>query len=90
MAALAALDAMASPPELVFCDLNMPGGDGFQFMEALGARRFEGAVVLMSGMGVGTMHLATLTARVHRLRVAGSLSKPVSAASLDAVLGNLA
>ena len=90
MAALAALDTMAVPPELVMCDLNMPGGDGFQFMEQLGARSFRGAVVLMSGMNLRTMHSAALMARFHRLKVAGSLGKPISASALAAVLGNLA
>ncbi len=90
MAALAAFDAMPTPPELVMCDLNMPAGDGFQFMEALGARGFKGAVVLMSGMNLRTMHSATLMARFQRLKVVGSLGKPISASALGAVLANLA
>ena len=88
-AALDALDKMAKPPEMVMCDLNMPGGDGFQFMEGLGARGFGGSVVLMTGMDLRTMHSATLMARFHRLRIVGSLCKPVSASALGAVLGNL-
>lgn len=89
MAALAALDATPVHPELIMCDLNMPGGDGFQFMEELGARHFKGAVVLMSGMDLRTMHSATLMARFHRLKIAGSLGKPISASALGAVLANL-
>jgi CheY-like chemotaxis protein len=89
VSALAALDAMACPPELVMCDLNMPDGDGFQFMEQLGVRGFRGAIVLMSGMNMRTMHSATLMARFHRLKIAGSLGKPVSASALAAVLANL-
>ena len=79
-----------TPPELVMCDLNMPPGDGFQFMETLGARGFKGAVVLMSGMNLRTMHSATLMARFQRLKVVGSLGKPLSASALGAVLANLA
>jgi CheY-like chemotaxis protein len=89
MAALAALDAMPIHPEVVMSDPNMPGGDGFQFMEQLGARNFKGAVVPMSGMDVRTMHSATLMARYHRLKIAGSPGKPISASAPGAVLANL-
>lgn len=89
MAALAALEAMSEPPELVICDLNLPGDGGFQCVEALGAHGFKGPVVLMSDMDLRTMHSATLAARGHHLKVAGSLGKPISAWALAAVLANL-
>ncbi len=88
-AALASMAGMAAHPDLIMCDLNMPGGDGFQFMQELGALQYSGAVVLMSGMDLRTMHSAALMARFHRLRIVGSLGKPISASSLGAVLANV-
>jgi len=89
LAGLIALDAMATPPDLVMCDLDMPGVEGQQFMESLGARGYKGAVVLMSGADLNAMHAATLTARYHHVKIAGALGKPISASALAAVLRNL-
>jgi CheY-like chemotaxis protein len=89
MAALAALDAMCPPPDLVLCDLNMPGGGGLQFMQALSTRGFKGAVVPMSGMRTRAPHSVVQMEGSHRLKVAGTLRKPVSASALEAVLGSM-
>ncbi len=85
-AALAALRGQAVPPELILCDLNMPGGDGFEFMGGLAATGYAGHVALISGMDTRTMNSAALMAQFHRLRVVGTLSKPIHAHSLAAVL----
>lgn len=82
VAGIQALDRLALPPELVVCDLNMPGNDGFQFMEQLGTRGFAGGIVLVSGMDARTLNSASLMARFHRLNFLGTLAKPVDPAAL--------
>jgi CheY-like chemotaxis protein len=87
--ALAAYERLLPPPELVVCDLNMPGSDGFQFMEALAAKGYKGAIVLVSGMDARTMNSASLMARFHRLNILATLAKPVSEAALRQALSSL-
>lgn len=87
--ALASLARMTPPPEVVMCDLNMPGGDGFQFMEQLGTRQYKGGVILVSGMDDRTLNSASLMARFHRLNILAALHKPVQAAELSAALAKL-
>jgi CheY-like chemotaxis protein len=84
--AMQALDRMPAAPDLTFCDLNMPGSDGFQFMEALGKRGYTGGVVLVSGMDARTLNSAALMARFHRLNILGSLVKPIDASALRQTL----
>jgi len=88
-AGIDAFDRSHLQPEVVLCDLNMPGSDGFQFMEQLGARRFKGGVILISGMDTRTCNSAALMARFHRLNVVAALSKPVDEASLSAAIAKL-
>lgn len=87
---IAAFDRLLPPPELVVCDLNMPGSDGFQFMEHLGARGYRGGVILVSGMDARTMGSASLMAKFHRLNILATLNKPVDEATLGMALAKLA
>ena len=84
-----AFDRMTPPPDVILCDLKMPEGDGFQFMEMLASRKFAGGVVLVSGMEARVMNSASLMARFHHLKVLATLSKPVSAPGLSAALAKL-
>lgn len=81
-----ALQSPSLHPEMVICDLNMPGRDGFLLMEDLAALQFKGRVVVVSGMDARTMSSAALMGRFHRLRLAATLSKPVKEHDLAAAL----
>lgn len=87
-AGLAALKG-AGAPDLVICDLNMPGKDGFQLMEEMAASGYAGAVVLLSGMQPRVLNSAALMARFHQLNVLEVVAKPVSRDALARLLGRV-
>lgn len=76
-------------PDVIICDLNMPGKDGFQVMEALAAGSFAGGVVLLSGLESRVLNSAALMGRFHHLNVLGVVNKPVSKPALAGLLQNL-
>lgn len=85
-AALAHLAQGQPAPEVVFCDLNMPGMDGMQFMRHLAKLGYQGGLVLMSMEERRILDAAERVARAHNLRVLGTLQKPLLAAEIQAVL----
>jgi CheY-like chemotaxis protein len=88
-AGLQAFDRMRPMPDVVVCDLNMPDGDGFQFMEKLGARGFTGGVVLISGLDTRILSSAALMAKFHNLTILETLKKPVDERAMRAALAKL-
>jgi CheY-like chemotaxis protein len=76
-------------PDLLICDIDMPGKDGFQVLESLAEGRFKGAVLMLSGMEARVLNSAALMGRFHHLNLLGVLAKPPTRASLSSALARL-
>ena len=73
-------------PDLLMCDLHMPGMDGFQFMESVANLGFENSLAIISGQSGQVRYSAGLVANLRLLKYLGALEKPVSPALLEQLL----
>ncbi|MCR6664699.1 MAG: EAL domain-containing response regulator [Methyloversatilis sp.] len=85
-AALTLIDGQIDSVDVLFCDLNMPGMDGVEFLRHLSRHGYRGGLVLISGEDVRVLDSVRRLATARQLQVWGTLRKPVALESIRALL----
>lgn len=76
-------------PDMVICDLGMPGMDGIEFLRHLAGQEYSGGVVVLSGLDKAVLKSAENLARSHGLNLLGVQQKPLEEDALAAIIARL-
>ena len=73
-------------PDVVVCDLDLPGMDGVELIRRIADRHPGLGVVFASGLDDQVIDAAAATARQYSVAVLGALRKPLTARALFAAI----
>jgi EAL domain-containing protein (putative c-di-GMP-specific phosphodiesterase class I)/DNA-binding SARP family transcriptional activator/DNA-binding NarL/FixJ family response regulator len=84
----AALELLAAsaPPDVIICDLEMPGMDGVEFIRRVAERGLASAVVIASGLDRRVLKAVQSVSEGYGLQVLGAVEKPLTARRLTELL----
>jgi DNA-binding SARP family transcriptional activator/CheY-like chemotaxis protein len=84
-AALALLETHPAP-DIIVCDIDMPGMDGVEFIRHVAERRLASAVAIASGLDARLLETVRTVSEGYGLQVLGAIGKPLTAAALERLL----
>jgi EAL domain-containing protein (putative c-di-GMP-specific phosphodiesterase class I)/CheY-like chemotaxis protein len=82
-----ALFGLDPRPDIIVCDLDMPGMDGVEFLRRVSLLGSGTAIIIASGLDDGVLRSAAATARGYGLEVLGAIRKPLTARLLLQAVG---
>jgi DNA-binding SARP family transcriptional activator/CheY-like chemotaxis protein len=85
VAALALLEASGAP-DVIVCDIDMPGMDGVEFIRHVAERRLASAVAIASGLDRRLLEAVRAVSEGYGLQVLGAVGKPLTARALEDLL----
>jgi len=87
---VAALEILSgSPqPDVIMCDIDMPGMDGVQFIRRVAERGLASAVVIASGLDSKVLGAVMTIGEAHGLQLLGAIEKPLTARRLGEVMAS--
>jgi EAL domain-containing protein (putative c-di-GMP-specific phosphodiesterase class I)/DNA-binding SARP family transcriptional activator/FixJ family two-component response regulator len=85
VAALSLLSG-TSPPDVIVCDIDMPGMDGVEFIHHVAEDELAGAVIIASALEAKVIDAVRSISESHGLQVLGALEKPLTARRLGEML----
>ncbi len=86
----AALELLGSsaPPDVIVCDVDMPGMDGVEFIRHVAERGLASAVVIASGLDRSVLQAVEAVGEGYGLQVLGAVEKPLTTRRLSELLAS--
>ena len=78
--------AVTAAPDIILCDIDMPGMDGVEFVHHVSQRGLASAVIVTSGLDRSVLRAVQVVSEGYGLQVLGAVEKPLSARRLGELL----